>query len=241
MLVIPDPEGKVRPEGVLQVLREHAAAPHMVKPRMVYISQSTEVGTVYTKAELQALHRVCREHDLLLYLDGARLGAALAAPGNDATLQDVAECCDFFCIGGTKNGAMMGEAMVILNPELKRDFLYIVKQRGGLFAKGRLLGLQFSTLFREGLYYRLARHANVQAMRNREGFAALGVRFLVDSPTNQQFILLNEQQAAALQARFGVDEQWRKDGDVCLRVCTSWATEPAAVDELLAAMRQIMA
>ena len=157
------------------------------------------------------------------------------------TLRDVAECCDFFYIGGTKNGAMMGEAMVILNPELKRDFLYIVKQRGGLFAKGRLLGLQFSTLFREGLYYRLARHANVQAMRIREGFAALGVRFLVDSPTNQQFILLNEQQAAALQARFGVDEQWRKDGDVCLRVCTSWATEPAAVDELLAAMRQIMA
>ncbi len=241
VLVIPDPEGKVRPEGVLQVLREHAAAPHMVKPRMVYISQSTEVGTVYTKAELQALHRVCREHDLLLYLDGARLGAALAAPGNDVTLRDVAECCDFFYIGGTKNGAMMGEAMVLLNPELKRDFLYIVKQRGGLFAKGRLLGLQFSTLFREGLYYRLARHANVQAMRIREGFAALGVRFLVDSPTNQQFILLNEQQAAALQARFGVDEQWRKDGDVCLRVCTSWATEPAAVDELLAAMRQIMA
>ena len=241
VLVIPDDEGKVRPAGILAMLEEHDMAPHMVKPRVVFISQSTEVGTIYTREELQALHEVCRAHDLLLYADGARLGVGLTAKGCDVTLADMAKYCDFFCIGGTKNGALFGEALVLVNPVLQPDFLYIVKQRGGLFAKGRLLGLQFSTLFREGLYYRLARHANVQAMRIREGFAALGVCFLVDSPTNQQFILLNEQQAAALQARFGVDEQWRKDGDVCLRVCTSWATEPAAVDELLAAMRQIMA
>ena len=237
VLVIPDPEGKVRPEGVLQVLREHAAAPHMVKPRMVYISQSTEVGTVYTKAELQALHRVCREHDLLLYLDGARLGAALAAPGSDATLQDVAECCDFFYIGGTKNGAMMGEAMVILNPELKRDFLYIVKQRGGLFAKGRLLGLQFSTLFREGLYYRLARHANVQAMRIREGFAALGVRFLVDSPTNQQFIILENSKLAELRQHVSFSFWERVDEThTAVRFAASWSTTP----EDIAALRALL-
>ena len=135
VLVIPDAEGKVRPAGILAM------------PRVVYISQSTEVGTVYTREELRALHEVCRAHDLLLYADGARLGVALTAEGCDVTLRDMARYCDFFCIGGTKNGALFGEALVLVNPVLQPDFLYIVKQRGGLFAKGRLLGLQFAELF----------------------------------------------------------------------------------------------
>lgn len=240
VLAIPDEEGKVRPEGVLSVLEEHAMAPHMVKPRVVYISQSTEVGTVYTRAELQALHEVCQAHDLLLYADGARLGVALTAEGCDVTLADMAKYCDFFCIGGTKNGALFGEALVLVNPCLKPDFLYIVKQRGGLFAKGRLLGIQFAELFRDGLYYELARHANNEAMRIKTALTALGVRFQVDSPTNQQFIYLTAAQADALKERFAIDEEWRRNGTVALRICTSWATRPEAVTELIAALQEIM-
>ena len=216
----------MRPEGVRAVLAEHSMAPHMVKPRVVYISQSTEVGTVYTKAELKALHEVCRENNLLLYADGARLGVALTA--------------DFFCIGGTKNGALFGEALVLVNPCLKPDFLYIVKQRGGLFAKGRLLGIQFAELFRDGLYYELARHANGEAMRIKAALTELGVAFQVDSPTNQQFIYLSEEQADALRTRCTYDEEWRREGRVALRLCTSWATQPQAVDELIAALREII-
>ena len=141
----------------------------------MYISQSTEVGTVYAKAELKALHEVCRENNLLLYADGARLGVALTAEGCDVTLADMAQYCDFFCIGGTKNGALFGEALVLVNPCLKPDFLYIVKQRGGLFAKGRLLGIQFAELFRDGLYYELARHANGEAMRIKAALTELGL------------------------------------------------------------------
>lgn len=240
VLVIPDEEGKVRPEGVRAVLAEHSMAPHMVKPRVVYISQSTEVGTVYTKAELKALHEVCRENNLLLYADGARLGVALTAKGCDVTLADMARYCDFFCIGGTKNGALFGEALVLVNPCLKPDFLYIVKQRGGLFAKGRLLGIQFAELFRDGLYYELARHANGEAMRIKAALTELGVAFQVDSPTNQQFIYLSEEQADALRMRCTYDEEWRREGRVALRLCTSWATQPQAVDELIAALREII-
>ena len=231
----------MRPAGILAMLEEHSMAPHMVKPRVVYISQSTEVGTVYTREELRALHEVCRAHDLLLYADGARLGVALTAEGCDVTLRDMARYCDFFGIGGTKNGALFGEALVLVNPVLQPDFLYIVKQRGGLFAKGRLLGLQFAELFRDGLYYELARHANGEAMRIKAALTALGVRFQVDSPTNQQFIYLTEGQADALKQRFAVDEEWRRDGTVALRICTGWATEPAATDALIAALREILA
>ena len=240
VLVIPDEEGKVRPEGVRAVLAEHSMAPHMVKPRVVYISQSTEVGTVYTKAELKALHEVCRENNLLLYADGARLGVALTAEGCDVTLADMARYCDFFCIGGTKNGALFGEALVLVNPCLKLDFLYIVKQRGGLFAKGRLLGLQFAELCRDGLYYELARRANGEAMRIKAALTELGVAFQVDSPTNQQFIYLSEEQADALRTRCTYDEEWRREGRVALRLCTSWATQLQAVDELIAALREII-
>lgn len=232
VLVIEDAEGKVRPEGVKKVLAEHEG-PHMVKPRMVYLSQSTEVGTIYSKAELKALHDLCKEHDLLLYVDGARMGAALVAPGNDLQLSDFAELCDMFYIGGTKNGAMMGEALVILNPAIQQDFLYLIKQRGAMFAKGRLLGLQFSTLFKDGLFYRLAEHANRMAMRLREGIAALGVRFWVESVTNQQFIVLTEAEAAALLEKYEAETQWKADGLHCLRLVTSWATPEAVIEQFL--------
>ena len=240
MLVIPDDEGKVRPAGILAMLEEHDMAPHMVKPRVVFISQSTEVGTIYTREELQALHEVCRAHDLLLYADGARLGVGLTAKGCDVTLADMAKYCDFFCIGGTKNGALFGEALVLVNPVLQPDFLYIVKQRGGLFAKGRLLGIQFAELFRDGLYYELARHANEEAMRIKAALTALGARFQVDSPTNQQFIYLTAAQADALRQRVTVDEQWRRDNTVAVRICTGWATRPEDTDALIAALQQTL-
>ena len=240
VLVIPDDEGKVRPAGILAMLEEHDMAPHMVKPRVVFISQSTEVGTIYTREELQALHEVCRAHDLLLYADGARLGVGLTAKGCDVTLADMAKYCDFFCIGGTKNGALFGEALVLVNPVLQPDFLYIVKQRGGLFAKGRLLGIQFAELFRDGLYYELARHANEEAMRIKAALTALGVRFQVDSPTNQQFIYLTAAQADALRQRVTVDEQWRRDNTVAVRICTGWATRPEDTDALIAALQQTL-
>lgn len=240
VLVAEDAEGKVRPEAVERLLTEHSLAPHMVKPRMIYCSQATEVGTVYTKAELTALHRLCRDKGLLLYVDGARLGAALMSEGNDVTMQDLAGLCDLFYIGGTKNGAMMGEALVILNPAIREDFLYLVKQRGALFAKGRMLGLQFIGLFEDGLFYRLAEHADREAMRLRAGLKAMGVRFANESLTNQQFILLPEKEADAIAQRYGVDEQWRRAGEVCLRLCTSWATEPQEVDGFLAALREVI-
>ena len=195
---------------------------------------------IKTDDELKALHEVCLENNLLLYADGARLGVALTAEGCDVTLADMARYCDFFCIGGTKNGALFGEALVLVNPCLKPDFLYIVKQRGGLFAKGRLLGLQFAELFRDGLYYELARHANGEAMRIKAALTELGVAFQVDSPTNQQFIYLSEEQADALRTRCTYDEEWRREGRVALRLCTSWATQPQAVDELIAALREII-
>lgn len=240
VLTVPDEEGKVRPEGVLRVLKEHDHAPHMVKPRLVFVSQATEIGTVYTKAELEALHRVCRKNDLLLYLDGARLGAALVSEPCDLTMKDLPRLCDFFYIGGTKNGALMGEALVIVNPEIRRDFLYLVKQRGALFAKGRLLGLQFSALFRDGLYYRLAEHAVREALRLAEGMKQLGIRFANDSPTNQQFIILPEAAVEAISSRYQLEEMSRENGEVTLRACTSWATDPRDVDGLLEALKDCL-
>ena len=237
VLVIPDDEGKVRPAGILAMLEEHDMAPHMVKPRVVFISQSTEVGTIYTREELQALHEVCRAHDLLLYADGARLGVGLTAKGCDVTLADMAKYCDFFCIGGTKNGALFGEALVLVNPVLQPDFLYIVKQRGGLFAKGRLLGIQFAELFRDGLYYELARHANEEAMRIKAALTALGARFQVDSPTNQQFPILPDALIEKLAPEFSCSHTQSLPGGMsAVRFCTSWATTDADIDALLDAV-----
>ena len=233
VLTVPSDDGKVRPEGIREVLRQHDHAPHMVKPRMVFVSQATEIGTVYNKAELTALHDFCRENDLLLYLDGARLGAALVSEPCDLTLPDLAALCDMFYIGGTKNGAMLGEALVILNPELRRNFLTVVKQRGALLAKGRMLGIQFSALFRDGLYYKLAEHAVREGVRMAEGMRRLGVTFQNESPTNQQFIILPETVADRLMQDYLLDVEDRRDGKVWLRACTSWATDPKEVDGFL--------
>jgi threonine aldolase len=204
---------------------------------MVYISFSTEVGTVYTLKQLEELAAVCREYGLPLFIDGARMGYGLASEGCDVTLQDIARLADVFYIGGTKQGALFGEAVVITNPDLKKDFRYSIKQNGGMLAKGRLLGIQFLTLFEDGLYFELSRHAVALAMRIRDAFAAKGYDFLVDSPTNQQFPILPDEELKRLAADFQFSV-WKKidDRHTAVRFCTSWATRPEAVDALLAAL-----
>ena len=233
------PDGKLTPELVESVLRAHSTE-HMVSPRLVYISDTTEIGTVYTKAELTALRRCCDDYALFLYLDGARLGSALTAEGNDLTLPDLAALTDAFTIGGTKNGALFGEALILAKPH--QHFRWYMKQRGGVLAKGRLLGIQFQALLSDGLYFDLARHANAMGIRLRDGMAALGVPFPVPSPSNQQFPVLPNGVIAALEAKgyqFETDHPV-DEAHTCVRFVTSWATPESAVEELLRDLKQIL-
>ncbi|KOR48725.1 amino acid lyase [Xanthomonas oryzae] len=218
VLTMPALHDKLTPALLQPVLAVHSNE-HMVQPRLVYISNSTESGTIYTRAELEALSRFCRERDLLLYLDGARLGAALTANGNDLDLPTIAALTDAFYIGGTKNGALLGEALVVIDPVLQADLRYLIKQRGALLAKGMVLGAQFATLFEDGLFFELAAH----------------VEFTSDSPTNQQFVAVTAQQAAQIARRYDF-ERWetRSDGRLVIRFVTSWATTADAVDRLCA-------
>ncbi|MBB3834363.1 threonine aldolase [Xanthomonas arboricola] len=234
VLTVPAPYDKLTPALMQPVLEVHSNE-HMVQPRLVYISDSTESGTIYTHAELDALSRFCRANDLLLYLDGARLGAALTADGNDLDLPTIAALTDAFYIGGTKNGALLGEALVIVNPALQADLRYLIKQRGALLAKGMVLGSQFAALFEDGLFFELAAHANTMAQRLRAGLLAAGAHFTSDSRTNQQFIAVSAQHAAQLAQRYDF-ERWevRADGSHVIRFVTSWATMPEAVDRLCA-------
>lgn len=243
VLESPSPDGKLTAEALDALCRAHwddSTFEHMVQPGLAYISQPTENGLLYSKDELTALRRVCDRWDLFLYADGARLGYALAAEENDVTLPDLYRLTDAFYIGGTKVGALFGEALVIRNDQLRRDFRYLIKQRGGLFAKGRLLGLQFETLFTDGLYERLGRHAVAQALRIRDAFRAHGCALLYDSPTNQQFPILTDAQAAQLGEGFAFSSWGRVDAERrVLRFCTSWATRAEDVDALIAAIEAL--
>ena len=234
------PDGKLTPELVESVLAQHNGTEHMVAPKLVYISDTTEIGTIYTKAELAALRRCCDSHGLFLYLDGARLGSALTAEGNDLTLPDLASLTDAFTIGGTKNGALFGEALILARPH--DHFRWHMKQRGAVLAKGRLLGIQFEALLKDGLYFDLARHANALAVRLRDGMAALGVPFPVPSPSNQQFPVLPNGAVAALEAKgYGFEADHAVDEEhTCVRFVTSWATPPEAVEQLLADLGEIL-
>lgn len=210
---------------------------HTVQPGMVYISFSSEVGTVYSLSQLCEISAVCREYGLPLFIDGARMGYGLASEGCDVTLADIAALADVFYLGGTKQGALFGEAVVIVNDALKKDFRYCIKQNGGMLAKGRLLGLQFLTLFEDGLYFQLSEHAVSQAMRIRDAFESKGFGFLVQSPSNQQFPILDNATMERLSSDF-LFSFWQKvdDTHTAVRFCTSWATRPEAVDALIAAL-----
>lgn len=210
---------------------------HTVQPGMVYISFSSEVGTVYSLSQLREISAVCREYGLPLFIDGARMGYGLAPEGCDVSLSDIAALADVFYLGGTKQGALFGEAVVIVNDALKKDFRYCIKQNGGMLAKGRLLGIQFLTLFEDGLYFQLSEHAVSQAMRIRDAFESKGFGFLVQSPSNQQFPILDNATMERLSSDF-LFSFWQKvdDTHTAVRFCTSWATRPEAVDALIAAL-----
>lgn len=230
------PDGKLDPERIAAVMSDYTDE-HMVKPRMVYLSDSTELGTIYSKAELTAISAFCRSHGLYLFLDGARLGAALAARENDLTLPDFARLCDVFYIGGTKNGALFGEAVVIPNPAIAVDFRYQMKHRGGMLAKGYLLGLNFDTLFTDGLYQKLADMAYAKAVRLKNGLADRHVPFYVDSPTNQIFPIFPNSKLKELEQDFIYEITAKVDEDhTAIRLVTSWATTDEAVDAFLAAV-----
>jgi len=227
------PDGKLTPTLVESVVKEHSGE-HMVDPRMVYISDTTEIGTLYTKAELTALRECCDRNNLYLFMDGARLASALTSPENDLTLPDLARLTDVFYLGGTKNGIYFGEAVVMTTPN--EHFRWHIKQRGAMLAKGRLLGIQFQALLENGLYFEIARHANQLAFRLRDGLTALGYPLSIESPSNQQFPVFPNRIVEQLHAKgyefetgfLPVDE-----GYTSVRLITSWATPESAVDAFL--------
>ncbi len=242
VLGLPSEDGKITAEQVEEAYLAHVnggSFEHMVQPKMVYISNPTELGTIYSKEELTALSNACKRCGLYLFLDGARLGYGLAAPDNDLTMADVASLCDVFYIGGTKIGALFGEAVVIRNAELAADFRYMIKQKGGMLAKGRLLGLQFDTLFTDHLYEQISAHAIAMAEKLRAAFDEMGYPYLVPNRTNQIFPILPDQELAILGERFGYCYQERIDEThSAVRFCTSWATKEEDVDTLIQAIRQ---
>lgn len=238
VLALPGKDGKITAEQIRNAHDLHwsdESHEHIAQPKMVYISHPTELGTLYTKGELEEIGRVCLECGLYLFLDGARLGYGLMAPGTDVTIADIAKICDVFYIGGTKVGALFGEAVVIMNPQLKPDFRYCIKQKGGMLAKGRLLGIQFLELFRDGLYFEIAKHAIDMAMILKEGLKEKGYSFFMDSVTNQQFIMIEDEKLEKIREKYGVTYQQRYDEThSVIRLCTSWATTEENVRSLLA-------
>ena len=242
LLTLPNTDGKITAEQVAALSDGHYADPtfeHTPQPGMVYISQPTENGTLYSKAELTALSAVCRERNLTLYMDGARLGYALACKRNDLTLSDIAKLCDAFYIGGTKVGALFGEALVITKESCKKDFRYMMKQKGAMLAKGRLLGLQFDTLFTDGLYYKVSENAASLAEKIRGAFEEKGIELYFDSPTNQQFPVLTKEQYDALAKDFVFCDWCRKGDSFVVRFCTSWATKVEDAQELVKAIEKL--
>lgn len=238
VIVLPSLDGKITASQIQEAYDTHWADfnhEHVVQPGMVYISQPTENGTIYSLAELEEISKVCQACSLPFYIDGARLGYALAAPACDMTLKDIAKICDVFYIGGTKVGAMFGEAVVIPNVELQKDFRYFIKQKGALLAKGRYLGVQFEVLFEDGLYFEISKHAVDLAMEIRGACEALGYTCQYDSPTNQQFPILPNQLIEKLQKKYAfflwepIDEDHSS-----VRFCTSWATKKEDVAGLIA-------
>ena len=244
VLPLPSQDGKIAAGQVREAVLSHrgdSSFEHTVQPKMVYISNPTELGTLYTKAELTALKDTCRELGLYLFLDGARLGYGLMAKDNDLTLKDIGDCCDVFYIGGTKVGALFGEAVVITNPALKEDFRYLIKQRGGMLAKGRLLGIQFDTLMTDNLYFDISAHAIALAEKLENTFKELGVSFLVPVQSNQLFPILPDGVLARLAETYVFCEQCRVDeSHRAVRFCTSWATKEENVQALCRDLKELV-
>lgn len=241
VITLDSTDGKINAKQVEDYVLRHRADEsfeHIVQPAMVYISQPTETGTVYTLSELEELSAVCRRLGILLYVDGARLACALACEGTPK-LPDLARLCDVFYIGGTKHGALFGEAVVILNDALKKDFRYIIKQHGGMLAKGRLLGLQFDELFSDGSYYEIGRNEVRLAQKIADAFKKKGIELYYDSPTNQIFPVLSDEQIMKLSETYSFSVQGKTPGGTVTRFCTSWATTDAVADKLIKDIKEL--
>lgn len=245
VLPLPSADGKITAEQVAKYVDAHradSAFEHMAQPKVVYISHPTELGTLYTREELEALSEACHSRGLYLFLDGARLGYALAAKGNDVGMQDIAQLCDVFYIGGTKVGALFGEAVVFGTPSLAEDFRYLIKQHGGMLAKGRLLGVQFDALMTDNLYVEIAETADSQADQIRGTLEKLGVEMLVPGVTNQVFPILPDSVLDKLAEKYVFCEQQRMDDTHrAIRFCTSWATKQENVDSLCRDLERLCA
>ncbi len=238
ILTLPNRDGKLVPSDIKAMIEAHhvqgMARIHDVQPKMVYISNSTEFGTIYTRKELEDLYNTCQELNLLLYIDGARLGYALSAENNDIDLEFLASHCDMFYIGGTKLGAMYGEALVVVNPKLRVDFQYNLKLRGALLAKGRFLGLQFSELFKDNLYFNMAKKANYLSTKIRKALVEKGYKLTVNSPTNLTFVVIEEGKLEELSKEFSFEiisqyDEHHKE----IRIATGWNTKEEYIDKLI--------
>ena len=237
---VPTLDGKLKTEHIQNILNSHQNKPHQLKQKLVYISNSTEVGTIYSKSELQELSQFCKANHLFLFMDGARLGHALTAETNDLTLEDVANLTDAFYLGGTKNGALIGEAIVINNKALQEEFGFHIKQKGALLAKGRFLGIQFQELLKDDLYFDLAKIANQQAMKIKKAFKEKGFDFLSETFTNQIFPILNQPQIEKLSEKFDFYVWKKMDEDLsAVRLITSWATKDDIVDEFIGEIQKL--
>lgn len=226
-------DGKLTIDKIEKILKIHNDE-HMVKPRLVYISNSTEIGTIYKKQELVDLYTYCKEKDLLLFIDGARMGSAITSSENDLELSDLVSLCDAFYIGGTKNGALFGEALIICNDLLKRDFRYNIKQKGALLAKGRLLGIQFIELFKDNLFFDLAKHANDMAALLQDALIEENYKLLIKSPTNQIFPILPNASIEKLREKYSFNT-WEEydENHTVIRLVTSWATDKNKILEFI--------
>jgi len=243
LLSLPNKEGKLSAEAIesyVKAYQDNAANFHNIEPGMVYLSNPTEKGTLYSKKELVNIRKVCNEYNMLLFIDGARLGYGLVAGTNDLSLSEITDLCDVFYIGGTKLGALFGEAVVIRNNNLKKGFRTLIKQKGGLLAKGRVLGIQFEILFKEQLYFELARHGVKEAMRIKEVFKEKGIALKYPAHTNQLFPILSNPQINQLQEKYSmlIDEKEGENHHV-VRLCTSWGTDPKNVDALIKDIKEL--
>lgn len=237
IIALPSQNGKISTAQISRAIntqKEEDGPEHMVETAMVYISFPTEVGSVYTKQELEDIAVVCKKYGVYLFIDGARLGYGLCSPECDLTIQDIARLSDVFYIGGTKVGALFGEAVVIVNDTLKKDFRYNIKQNGGMLAKGRILGIQFLTLFTNNLYMEISQHGIDMAMKIKKALAGSGYKFYSDSPTNQQFVIMSKKKFDGLKNEFLLSPWTEIDEEILVvRICTSWATKEENVDKLI--------
>lgn len=243
VLALPHQDGKITAEQIrteAELYKTSVVQEHIVEPKMVYLSYPTEYGTIYSKAELVAIHEVCQEYGMYLFIDGARMGYGLAAKSADLTLADIAKYTDVFYCGGTKCGLLFGEAVVITNPELQPFFRSYMKQNGALLAKGWLLGVQFYTMFKDDLYFQITKQAVDLAMRIKSAFAEKKIPALIESDTNQQFVILENEQMKKLSENYIFEyEKKIDDTHTAVRFCTSWSTTEAEVDALVSDIRKL--